>query len=271
MDPLNPPAELNGLTEIIATMLTVAITSAGRPFLTLFLLFGVPTALMEAQIWGADDWFFPPVHIGVIIGLGALAVVEHFMRGSELYAELVEQFPWDRLPVIVTVWLLFLGGTAHATEVMAATTGLPIEASMWDPASWEPVSWHPRTWLSPAGALLVGTIVVNFAVGWARNRVFEVARDLGVGGIAHWLEMFGVVGLIVLVVMIPVGALGITAIAAGIVFMLALMGRLIEATIDRGRRRACPSCGHMARAEAQRCPSCGSTLSVERRLAAVTG
>ena len=249
MDPeLLQGPEMNEFYGIVATMLTVAITSTGRPFLTLFALFAVPTGLIWGGLWDAGDWYFGETHLGVVAGLGLMAFIEHFLRGSEAYAEMVEQLPWDRLPVLITVWLMFVGGFALAGPAAAAEPAAPLA-------------------LGPGSILMGGTLTVHFVVAWARSRVLELARDLGVGGLFHWGETFGVFGLVALVVLLPIVAVVLSAGVAAIVALLALLAKVIEASVDRARRRDCPHCGHAARGEASQCPSCGRELSVVRTLA----
>ena len=237
---------IDELAKIVATMLTVAITTTGRPFLTLFVLFTLPTFLIETTIWDPNDWYFGSVHRGVLGGLGILAFIEHFWRGSEVYQEMVEQLPWDRLPVLVTIWLMFVGGFANASDGTAAPLGLG------------------------AGSILLGgALVVHWGVAWARRRVLTLLRDLGLGGIYNWVEPMGVVGLIVMVILLPFLALGAAILAAGGVASMAAGAKVIERRIDQQHRRPCPHCGHQVRDEASRCPKCGGTVTVTRNLASL--
>ena len=245
--------DVRELTQIVATMLTAAITSTARPFLTLFMLFAVPTMLIETGVWAASDWVFGDIHRGVLGGLGILAVIEHFWRGTELYADLVEQLPWDRLPVLVAVWLMFMGGFANAAA--------PPEPSD-----------RPGVGLGMGmGSILLGvSLTLHWGVAWARRRMLELLRDLGMMQLYNWLEPLGVIGLLLMVLALPIVALGLALTASGVLAFVAAAIKVIERRIDRGRRRDCPSCGHSARAEASRCPSCGASLQVTRNLSIAT-
>lgn len=240
--------DMRELAQIVATMLTAAITSTARPFLTLFMLFAVPTFLIEMGWWEASDWVFGQTHRGVLGGLAILSVVEHFWRGTEMYAELVEQLPWDRLPVLVMIWLMFMGGFAQAAEVTTPAAPLGIGVG---------------------SVLLGGALGLHGLVAWARRRMLEILRDIGFADTYHWLESLGVVGLLLMVLALPFVALGLALSASGVIAFFATMAKMVERRIDQSRRRACSSCGHQARAEATLCPSCGASLAVTRPLAPV--
>lgn len=242
--------DMRELMQIVATMLTAAITSTARPFLTLFMLFTVPTLLIETGVWATTDWVFGDVHRGVLGGLGVLAVIEHFWRGTELYADLVEQLPWDRLPVLIGIWLMFMGSFANAAE-------LPAERS-------EPGG--SSLGIGMGSALLGVSLTLHWGVAWARRRMLELLRDLGMMQLYNWLEPLGVIGLLLMVMALPVVALGLALTASGVLAFFAASIKVIERRVDRSHRRACPSCGHAARAEASRCPSCGASIAVTRNL-----
>ncbi|MEN0067848.1 MAG: zinc ribbon domain-containing protein [Myxococcota bacterium] len=243
-----------GMWAATATLITTALTSTGRPGATVFLLLAVPTALLEAGYWQAHHWFFPPAHTWVLCLFGLWAVFEHFFRG-ELYGELMEALPLDGLAALLIIWLMFIGQVALGTAPEGATVpDVALEVRRAIP-------------VGPALVLLALTIPLQLVVGWARNRVFDVLRDLGFGGTAAILELIGVTGAVVAVVLLPAVALGAVGVIAIPVVVLALAARLVGNIVDRQRRRACPHCGHNTRGEASRCPACHGPLPIVRPLA----
>jgi hypothetical protein len=241
---VNPEAQTE-LVQAAAMMIAVAITSTGRPFLTLFLLLGVPTLLVDTNLWTSDQFVLPTAQVWVLAVLGVLAVVEHVARGRALYAEAIERLPWDRLLVNGIIWVMYL----H--QVDAASTPAELARAA-----------------APHAPLLVGSASVHLAAGFARTRALDLLRSVGIGGVAHWIESFGVVGIVIVAVFLPILALLLAGIALVPVVGGVLAARFAEHRIDQGRRRACPSCGHAARMEASVCPSCRAPLTVTRTLAA---
>ncbi|MFO7566486.1 MAG: DUF4126 family protein [Enhygromyxa sp.] len=75
-----------------------------------------------------------------------------------------------------------------------------------------------------------------------------------------WLELGGVLGLLVAVVFAPAVALGFVVLAT-VGGVLATLGK--RAVEDRLWRRECPSCRFRARVEARRCPGCKQALQVQ--------
>ncbi len=240
------------LLAAAATFATAVITSTGRPALTLFLLFAVPTALVQLPGVSADTWLFPPAHLWLLGGAGVLAVIEHFLRG-ELYGELIEALPLDRLGAIVVIWLLFCGKLA-----IGATPGE--EAGEYVP----PLTWEQST------LLMAASIPMQTGLAWARNRVFDVVRDMGFGGTLHLLEAFGVAGAVVLAVLLPLAAVAAVLLVVVPITIVAVAGRLVDRSVDASLRRACATCGYQARVEASLCPHCGNPLAVARSLAGAT-
>jgi hypothetical protein len=78
-----------------------------------------------------------------------------------------------------------------------------------------------------------------------------------------WLELGGVVGLAVAIVLAPVLALAFVVLAAlgGAAVILAK-----RASEQRLFRRPCPHCGARVRVEASRCPSCTHPVPIQRWL-----
>ena len=239
-----------GFLAAAATFVTAAITSTGRPGATVFLLLAVPTALMHSGVWDAASWFFPPAHIGLLIALGVWAVAEHFLRG-ELYGEIIEILPLDRLGALLFLWLAFIGKLAWGFE------GSPEDLS----------SEFTRTIpIGPGLALLALTLPLQMVVAWARNRVFEVVRDLGFGGTLSILEILGVAGTVVGVILVPTAALAVSVAVVIPLVGITMVVRFIDVRVDRSLRRPCSGCGFAARVEASRCPQCFRDLPIERSL-----
>lgn len=248
-----PPAEL---VQVAAMMLAVAITSTGRPFLTLLVLIGVPTILVDTHWWSPDDWVLPIAQLWVVVALGVLAVVEHLARSRALYAEAIEALPWDRLMVNIIVWLLYVWGV---TRTLEGATPPPSPTDL------------AREVGPQAAALLAGSLSVHTAAAWARQRALGLFRSVGLGGIAHWVESFGVLGVMLVAVSLPVAALALAGFGLLPVLGVVVAARLIEGQIDRNRRRPCPHCNFQVRGEASLCPECWTELPITRPLAPVKG
>lgn len=242
-----------GILAAAATFVTAAITSTGRPGATVFLLLAIPTALLHTGVWEAQDWFFPPTHVGLLVVLGLWAVVEHFLRG-EVYGEIIEALPLDRLGALLLLWLMFVGQVAVGAHPEGVAPDVASEMK-------QAIPWGTGL------VLLAVTLPLQLAIGWARNRVFEVVRDMGFGGSLSILEFFGVAGIVVTVVLLPTVAMGAAILVVVPLVIGATVSRLVDLHLDQKRRRPCPACGIAAREEAHRCPGCRAVLPIVRPLA----
>jgi hypothetical protein len=256
---VGPPADL---VQVAAMMLAVAITSTGRPFLTLLLLVGVPTLLIDTNWWAPSDWYLPKAQLWMVAGLLVLAVMEHVARSRALYAEAIERLPWDRLMVNVIVWLLYVWGVTHTME--GAPLAAPAAPDLGEISKVDYVELAKT--LAPQSLLLVGSLSINTGAAFARRSALDLLRSFGMGGIAHWLESFGVIGVVLVAVFLPVAALLLAALALAPVIFVVAAAKMVERRIDQDRRRPCPSCGHSVRVEASLCPDCWTEIPIARPL-----
>lgn len=233
--------------------------SAFRPFFVIFFLFATPLFLAW---WGsADDAeriAAAGVGPGVVAILGLCALAEHFLT-TEDYTEEIEEFmteqtgvAFDLSKAIAMGFILWYHFVVTDGTQFSASLGYTVAAG------------------SPMGPVMMGAFGVggafHVAVSWARRQLMTVARDLGFGGLVGWIESLSVGGVLLLVVLAPLVALALCVML--VVSVLGVLGavRAVERSIDKARRRACPTCGHMTRMEASLCPNCGATLEVVRPL-----
>src|SRR5690606_38197979 len=105
------------------------------------------------------------------------------------------------------------------------------------------------------GAALLGAAVAT-ATHHLRARLHEQLQGLGDGLLSPrtwlaWLELGGVLGVLVAIVFAPAVALGFVVLAS-VGGLAVLVGK--RAAERRVWRRGCPHCGFRARVEARRCP-----------------
>lgn len=231
--------------------------SGARPVLTLFLLqlyayFVAGTAMAEGL-----EWILNPYVIAV---LGALTVVEHYLRTDADFEQLMET-PGKVLNTAVAMVTAFLlvsmGYDAQALDAVTPETVA---------LSYDGAGWLYGAGVGAQDAVMATSVVsaalVSVAVTWLRARSIEMLDTLAVpSNWWRWIEAGGVVGLLTVVVLLPVAALVVSLI---MVFGTGLAGFFIygaQRAADQRRRTACPACGHSMRVEASRCPSCGAEVS----------
>ncbi|MEM6291208.1 MAG: zinc ribbon domain-containing protein [Myxococcota bacterium] len=117
--------------------------------------------------------------------------------------------------------------------------------------------------LPDVGVWVVGACVA-MAIHGLRMKVAVWIPDGGEGWLnprtwLGWLEVGGVLGIVVAVFLAPFLALAIVVVATVLGAIAWQAGRQLEQT---RRRRPCPHCGAKAREEASRCPSCHQPLNI---------
>lgn len=219
------------MIDLVARVVSGSSLAGARSSLTLLLL-GVAGRM--GWLEGPEDsWFASDIGLAVLL---ALTVMEEFAEQDE-----------DMQAVLTAVnyGVRGTGGALTAWTLQhAGAEQLP-------------------TWVAP----LVGA---GLAVGThhLRSKLHASLRGVGDGLLSPrswlgWLEVGGVVGLCVAIVLAPAIAL-VFVVLATIAGALALVLRRVA---DRQLNyRACPQCGQLARKEAWRCPHCRAGIPIERWL-----
>lgn len=219
------------MAELIARVLSGSSLAGTRSSLTLLLL-GIAGRM--GWLGGLDDsWFASDVGLAVLL---ALTVLEEFAEQDE-----------DMQAVLTAINYGVRGTGGALTAWTLQQTGAD----------------ELPTWLAPVlgAGLAVGTHHL-------RSKLHASLRGVGDGMLSPrtwlgWLEVGGVLGLCVAIVLAPAIALAfvvLAAIAAGIALVVR---RLADRRLNY---RACPHCGRLARKEAWRCPHCRNTVQIERWL-----
>jgi hypothetical protein len=221
------------IAEALARLISTSALAGTRASLTLLCL-GLAARL--ELIAAPHPWMSGNVGLAILL---ALVIVE----------ELAEQD--EDLQAVFDVFAYALRGGAGA---LAANT---IQASAAEAGLALP-GW---------GAALLGAALAT-ATHHLRAQLHDQLRGVGDSVLSPrtwlaWLELGGVLGLMVAIVLAPVFALAFVLLASAGGLALLLAKRAAE---DRLRRRDCPSCGARARVEASRCPSCKQTIPIERWL-----
>lgn len=223
------------IAEVIARLISTSALAGTRASLTLLCL---GLAARFELLAAPHPWMTSNIGLGVLL---ALVIVE----------ELAEQD--EDLQALFDVFAYALRGGAGALaagtiQASASEIGveLPHELSQW------------------GSALLGATLAVG--THHLRAQLHEQLHGVGDSVLSPrtwlaWLELGGVLGLMVAIVLAPIVALGfvITASLAGVGVIAAK-----RAAEDRLWRRVCEGCGARARVEASRCPGCKQTLEIQR-------
>lgn len=219
------------IAELIARLLSTSALAGTRGSLTLLAL-----ALAARLLSAPQPWMTSNVGLGLLL---ALVVLEELAEQDEDLQALFDTFAY-----------VLRGGAgalaAASLQASAGEAGLPLP------------EW---------GAALLGAGVAT-ATHHLRARLHEQLRGAGDGLLSPrtwlaWLELGGVMGVLVAIVFAPVVALGFVVLAS-VGGIAAVIGK--RAVEDRVWRRGCSSCGFRARVEARRCPACKQPLDVQRWL-----
>lgn len=219
------------MTELVARLISTSALAGTRASLTLLCL---ALAARFEIVAAPQEWMSTNLGLGILL---ALVVVE----------ELAEQD--EDLQAVFDVFAYALRGGAGALaagSIQGTAAQLGVDVPGW-------------------GAAIVGA---GLATGThhMRAQLHEQLRGVGDSVLSPrtwlaWLELGGVLGLMVAIMIAPVLALVFVVLAS--LGGLALLGskRAVE---NRVWRRDCGHCRARARVEARRCPSCKHDLPVQR-------
>lgn len=219
------------IAEVLARLISTSALAGTRASLTLLCL---GLAGRFELLAAPHPWMISNVGLGVLLGL---VIIEELAEQDEDLQALFD---------VVAYALRGGAGALAAGGIQSAGLELGVDMPQW-------------------GAAVVGG---GIAVGThhLRAQLHEQLRVAGDGLLSPrtwlaWLELGGVLGVMIAVLIAPIVALGFV-IGAGLIGAAVLVGK--RAAEDRVWRRACESCGGRARVEACRCPSCRGELVVQR-------
>ncbi len=225
---------MSAVAELVARLLATSSLAGTRGGLTLLALaIAARMGVMEAP----QEWMVSNIGLGILL---AVVVIEELAEQDEDLQALVDLCAYALRGGAGAL----AAGSIQATAASAGVEGLP--------------AW--------AAALAGATIAV--ATHHLRARLHEQLEGIGEGLLSPrtwlaWLELGGVIGLMVAVVLAPAIALGFVILASALSLLALGLRRAAE---DKLRRRGCEGCTHRARVEASRCPSCKRPLEVARWL-----
>jgi hypothetical protein len=219
------------IAELIARLISTSALAGTRASLTLLCL---GLAARFELLAAPHPWMTSNIGLGILL---ALVIVEELAEQDEDLQALFDVFAYA---------LRGGAGALAAGTIQASASDVGVELPQW-------------------GAALVGA---GLAAGThhLRARLHEQLAGAGDSVLSPrtwlaWLELGGVLGLMVAIVFAPILALGFVVVASvGGVGVIAAK----RAAEDRIWRRACEGCGARARVEASRCPSCKQQLIVQR-------
>jgi hypothetical protein len=221
------------IAETIARLLSTSALAGTRASLTLLCL---ALAARFELLSAPHPWMTSNVGLALLL---ALVILEELAEQDEDLQALFD----------VAAYALRAGaGALAAGTIETAAVGVGVDVS-------EDVMG--------VGAALIGAAVAT-ATHHLRAQLHEQLGGIGDSLLSPrtwlaWLELGGVLGLMIAVVFAPAIALGFVVVASlgGVAAVLAK-----RATEDRIWRRPCPSCGARVRVEACRCPSCKQPVEV---------
>jgi len=221
------------IVELLARTLASSALAGTRSSLTLL---GLAIAARTGIMGAPEPWMGSNVGLGILL---ALVVLEELAEQDEDLQALFDLFAY----------------------ALRAGAGALTAATIQDTAGAAGVA------LPDWGAALAGATVAT-ATHHLRAQLHQQLEGLGDSVLSPrtwlaWLELGGVLGLMVAVVLAPVLALGFVMVAS-VGGVVAIFAR--RAAEDRLRRRDCPSCAARVRVEARVCPGCRAAVPVERWL-----
>ncbi len=218
------------IPELVARLLSTSALAGTRGSLTLL---GLALAARFGLLGAVQPWMTSNVGLGLLL---ALVVLEELAEQDEDLQALFDLFAYA---------LRGGAGVLAAGTIQASAEGAGVALPEW-------------------GAALLGAGVAT-ATHHLRAKLHEQLHGIGDGLLSPrtwlaWLELGGVVGLLVAMVFAPAIALGFVVLASAGGLAVVLGKRAAE---NRIWRRPCPSCGQRARVEASRCPGCKQALLVQ--------
>lgn len=221
------------IAELIARLISTSALAGTRASLTLL---GLGLAARFELVAAPHPWMISNIGLGILL---ALVIIEELAEQDEDLQALFDVFAYA---------LRGGAGALAAGTIQASASEVGVELPTW-------------------GAALAGA---GIAAGThhLRARLHEQLHGVGIGVLSPrtwlaWLELGGVLGLMVAIVLAPIVALGFVVVASLAGVLVIVVKRAAE---DRVWRRTCEGCGARARVEASRCPGCKGPLVIQRWL-----
>ena len=216
------------MVEALARLLATSSLAGTRASLTLL---GLALAARFGLLEAPQEWMSSNVGLGILL---ALVVLEELAEQDEDLQAWVDLFAYA-----------LRGGAGALAAAGLQSVGLE-----------QLPSWS-------LGLVGAGAAVATHHM---RAKLHEQLAGFGEGLLSPrtwlaWLELGGVIGLLVAVVFAPVLALAFVSVAA-VAGVAVTLGR--RAAEDRLFRRPCPHCGVRIRVEASRCPGCRGAVEIQR-------
>lgn len=244
---------------IISQAVATGGLSGARPVLTLFLIQLFAVFVDSTKMAEGLEWIINPYVIGT---LGALSVVEHFIRTDPDFEQMMK-IPNQIINTAVAMMSAFL----------LVQMGYEEQVTLPDPAGATEASLGAAIFTAGAsGGLTAASVIAaattSAALTWLRSYLMDALDALAVPSKWwRWIEAGGVVGLVTVVVLLPFAAVALavliilaSGLAAGSVWA-------IQRKREQKRRGPCPQCGYDLRHEATLCPECGHERAPDTLLA----
>ena len=245
------------MITLVAEVLAGTVASTARPAATLLVVqllarWAVHTG--HATSSGTMGW---AVSNGAIAAGAVFALLEYLLHREGTLARALRQAKVERA--------ISLAGTLAASLVFV-TLGVPASGRTPDLAGATDLVESSSRPLWVTGPLVLASLGLNYAMGWARGQLMERLEDMDLDDVWRRIESGGVVAVLLVLALSPVVAVALAGIAAGALATVGLGVRAWARARDRRARRPCPACGWAAREEAARCAACKGTLVVVKRL-----
>ncbi len=242
---------------IISQAVAAGGLTGARPVLTLFLIQLYAAFVAKTELAEGLGWILNPYVIGV---LGALAVVEHFVRTDPDF-EQVMKIPNQVIctaVALMTAFLLVSMGYDPAT-LPASDAALPSLLDLIHTAG------------AGQGGVLTASLIVSVAaslgLGWLRSKALDAFEALAVPSKWwRWIEAGGVAGLLTIIVLLPFVAVALAALMIIGSTLAAFALNAAQRAHERRHRRPCPACQAAIRVEASLCPACGAEVTPQTLL-----
>lgn len=244
------------LLRYLAVTFGPSITAAARPAVTLLAVQLTVAALVRSQLASLSTEFGWLISAPAIVVVALIAGLETAARHDPDIAAITRDLQIDNLTGAfgtLTAALLFaaLGLPESAATQMAGSA--PDSGGLLSGVS-EAVA-HERSQTVQIAAI-GGAVGINLGLTWLRAQLMRFLDDFELGRLWARLETGGVVGLLIVLPLLPLLALGFLTLFAVGLSALALAARTAAAAVDRRCRVDCQGCDYRVRAEASLCPEC---------------
>jgi hypothetical protein len=242
---------------LLAEVLASTVASTARPAATLLVVQLLARWALHA------GHATPSTSLGWAVGNAAIAVaailtlLEYLLHREGTLARALRQAKVERA--------VSMAGTLAASLVFV-TLGVPASGRTPDLAGATDVMVASTRPLWVTGPLVLFALGLNYAMGWARERLMERLEDLDLDDVWRTIENGGVAAVLLVLALSPVMAVVLALVAVGALGVASLTVRAWARARDRRARRPCPACGYAAREEASRCAGCKGSLEVMRRI-----